>query len=79
MNFPYNEKVKVTSIQYRMEIYHEGFVFVVYIGEYTNTPLIESIRILTDKDEWRKLKYSIKQHITDEVEQIAHQWILLNL
>ncbi len=79
MNFPYNDKVKVTCIQYRMEVYHEDFVFVVYIAEYSKTPMIESIRILTDRDEWRKLKYSIKQHITNEVEQIAHQWILLNL
>lgn len=79
MRFPYDAKVKVTAIQYRMEVYHEGFVFLVYIGEYNRMPLIENIRILTDKDEWRKLKYSIKQSITTEVNEIAHQWILLNL
>jgi hypothetical protein len=79
MRFPYNEKVKVTSVQYRMEVYHEGFVFVVYIGEYNRTPVIENLRILTDKNEWRNIKYSVKQQITTEVHKIAQEWILQKL
>lgn len=79
MNFPYDAKVKVTAIQYRMEVYHEGFVFLVFIGEYNRSPLIENIRILDCKDEWRKLKYSVKHHITNQVEQIAHEWMMVNL
>lgn len=79
MNFPYDAKVKVTAIQYRMEVYHEGFVFLVFIGEYNRSPLIENIRILDCKDEWRKLKYSVKHNITNQVEQIAHEWMMVNL
>ena len=79
MNFPYNEKVKVTSVQYRIEVFHEGFVFLVYIGEYSRNPMIENIRILDCKDEWRNLKYSVKHHITNQVEQIAHEWMMVNL
>lgn len=79
MNFPYQENLKVTAVQYRMEIYHEGFVFLVYVGEYNRNPLIENIRLIDDKDEWRRLKYSIKHRLTNQVEQIAHDWILVNL
>lgn len=79
MNFPYDAKVKVTAIQYRMEVYHEGYVFLVFIGEYNRMPLIENIRILDDKNEWRRLKYSIKKQIIREVEQIANEWMMVNL
>jgi len=79
MKFPYNEKVKVNVISYRLEIFHEGFVFSVYVCDYRHKVLIESIRILDDKDEWRKLKYSIKHVMTNDVEEIANQWIKTNL
>ena len=79
MKFQYNEKVKVNVISYRLEIFHEGFVFSVYICDYKHKILIESIRILDDKDEWRKLKYSIKQVMTNDVEEIANEWIKTNL
>lgn len=79
MKFPYNEKVKVNVISYRLEIFHEGFVFSVYVGDYQYKTIIESIRILDDKDEWRKLKYSIKHVMTNDVEEIANEWIKTNL
>ena len=79
MKFPYNEKVKVNVISYRLEIFHEGFVFSVYICDYKHKVIIESIRILDDKDEWRKLKYSIKHVMTNDVEEIANEWIKTNL
>jgi hypothetical protein len=77
--FPYNEKVKVNVVTYRLEIFHEGFVFSVYVSDYQYKMMIESIRILDDKDEWRKLKYSIKHVMTNDVEEIANQWIRTNL
>jgi len=79
MKFQYNEKVKVNVISYRLEIFHEGFVFSVYICDYKHKVIIESIRILDDKDEWRKLKYSIKHVMTNDVEEIANEWIKTNL
>lgn len=79
MKFPYNEKVKVNVISYRLEIFHEGFVFSVYVCDYQYKKMIESIRILDDKDEWRKLKYSIKHVMTNDVEEIANEWIKDNI
>lgn len=79
MKHPYNPQVKVNVVTYRLEIFHEGFVFSVYICDYQYKTMIESIRILDDKDEWRKLKYSIKHTMTNDVEQIANQWIKDNI
>ena len=73
------EKVKISVATYRLEISHEGFVFCVYVGDYQYKAIIESIRILDDKEEWRSTKYSIKKTITDEVEEIANKWIRTNL
>ncbi len=73
------EKVKISVATYRLEISHEDFVFSVYVGDYQYKSMIESIRILDDKDEWRRTKYSIKKTITDEVEEIANKWIKVNL
>jgi hypothetical protein len=75
MKHPYDPQVKVSVVTYRIEVYHEGFVFSVYVSDYQYKFIIENIRILDDKDEWRRTKYSIKNKITDAVEKITNEWI----
>jgi hypothetical protein len=79
MNFPYNEKVKVNVVTYNMEVFHEGFIFSVQISEYHYKMMVDKVKLLDDKEEFKKLKYSIKNNIIREVEEISVKWIKDNI
>lgn len=72
------EKVKVINRVYTLEINHEGIVFNVTVEKSTFGSFIESIRIQS-KDEWRDIKYPLKKQMLEEVQDIATNWIRINL
>ena len=78
MNFPYNEKVKINVVTYNMEVFHEGFIFSVQISEYHYKVMVDKVKLLDDKDEFKKIKYSIRSNIMREVEEIAEKWLKSN-
>ena len=73
------ENVKVHIASYRLEVSHEGFVFVAYVDHSEKGSFIESIRILSDSDQWRDVKVAIKKNMIEEVEMIVKKWIRTNL
>lgn len=73
------ENVKIEIVTYQMEVMSNGFKFSVTVSKNNITSIVESIRIVSDKDIWRELKYSIKNMITLDVRNIVSQWMSENL
>lgn len=73
------ENVKIEIVTYQMEVSSNGFKFSVTVSKNNITSIVESIRIVSDKDIWRELKYSIKNMITLDVRNIVSQWMSENL
>lgn len=73
------ENVKIEIVTYQMEVISNGFKFSVTVSKNNITSIVESIRIVSDKDIWRELKYSIKNMITLDVRNIVNQWMSENL
>lgn len=78
MNFPYNEKIKVNVVTFNIEVFHEGYIFSVLVSLYQYKVMVEKVKLLDDKDEFKKLKYSIRNNIMREVEEIAEKWLRTN-
>lgn len=73
------ENVKIEIVTYQMEVSSNGFKFSVTVSKNNITSIVESIRIVSDKNVWRELKYSIKNMITLDVRNIVSQWMSENL
>lgn len=73
------ENVKIEIVTYQMEVISNGFKFSVTVSKNNITSIVESIRIVSDKNMWRELKYSIKNMITLDVRNIVSQWMSENL
>jgi hypothetical protein len=72
------EKLKVTNRVYTLEINHEGILFEVIVEKSLYGSFIEAIRIQS-KNEWRDIKYPLKKQMLEEVQDIATNWIRINL
>lgn len=73
------ENVKIEIVTFQMEVTSNGFKFSVTVSKNNITSIVESIRIVSDKNIWRELKYSIKNMIMLDVRSIVSQWMSENL
>jgi hypothetical protein len=73
------ENVKIEIVTYNLEVTSNGFKFSVTVSKNNISSIIESIRIVSDRNVWRDLKYSIKNMITLDVRDTVNQWISENL
>ena len=72
------EKLKVTNRVYTLEINHENIIFEVVVEKSPYGSFIEAIRI-QNKNEWRDIKYPLKKELLEQVQDIATNWIKINL